>query len=123
MSRILIIDDDEDVRAMVREVLSRAGYDTTEAANGRVGIKLQKESPADLILTDLIMPEQEGLETIMEIRRLFPKTRIVAMSGGGHDGVMDFLPMARKLGASKTLNKPFTTVQLLAAVREVLAAS
>lgn len=106
---------------MVREVLNRAGYKTDEAANGRFGIKRQKEAPADLIITDLIMPEQEGLETIMEIRRLFPQTKIMAMSGGGHDGVMDFLPMARKLGATRTLNKPFTTTQLLSAVKEVLA--
>ena len=120
MPRILIIDDDEDVRTMVKEVLSRAGYQTAEATNGRVGIKLQKENPADLIVTDLIMPEQEGLETIMEIRRLFPQAKIMAMSGGGHDGVLDFLPMARKLGASRTLNKPFTTAQLLSAVKEVL---
>lgn len=120
MPRILIIDDDEDVRTMVVEVLARAGYQTAEATNGRAGIKLQKETPADLIVTDLIMPEQEGLETIMEIRRLFPQTKIMAMSGGGHDGVLDFLPMARKLGASRTLSKPFTTEQLLAAVRDVL---
>lgn len=117
---ILIIDDDEDIRIMVGEVLRRAGYQTAEAANGRLGIKKLREAPADLIVTDLIMPEQEGLETIMEIRRRFPRMKIVAMSGGGHDGVMDFLPMAKKLGASRTLNKPFSTTQLLTAVREAL---
>jgi CheY-like chemotaxis protein len=119
--RILIIDDEEDIRAMIQHMLNRQGYETAVAREGSEALKLQRQAPADLIITDLMMPGQEGLETIMEIRRLFPLTKIIAMSGGGHGGVLDFLPIAAQLGASRTMAKPFTNDQLLTAVREVLA--
>ena len=120
MARVLIIDDEPEIRLLVQQVLKLAGYDTVLASDGREGIVIQRQNPADLIITDLIMPGQEGLETIIEIRRLYPKTKIVAMSGGGHGGVLDFLPMASQLGAARTLPKPFTRDQLLTAVREAL---
>jgi CheY-like chemotaxis protein len=121
MSRILIIDDEDYIRAMVQQMLDRAGYTTAVASDGREALVLQRAQPADAILTDLMMPGQEGLETIMEIRRLYPATKIIAMSGGGHGGVLDFLPIATQLGAARTLAKPFSREQLLAAVREALA--
>jgi DNA-binding NtrC family response regulator len=121
VSRILVIDDEENIRTMVQQMLRRAGYEAVIAGDGSEGIKLQRERPFDLVITDLIMPGQEGLETIMEIRRNFPKTRIIAISGGGHAGVLDFLPIASQLGALRTLPKPFTHQQLLALVKEVLA--
>lgn len=105
---------------MLQHMLERDGYQTASACEGREGIKLQRQAPADLIITDLMMPGQEGLETIMEIRRLFPATKIIAMSGGGQGGVLDFLPIATQLGAARTMAKPFTHDQLLATVREVL---
>jgi DNA-binding NtrC family response regulator len=119
--RILIIDDEEDIRILMQHMLKREGYDTAVAAEGREGLKIQRQAPADLIITDLMMPGQEGLETIMEIRRVFPQTKIIAMSGGGQGGVLDFLPIATQLGAARTIAKPFTHDQLLTAVREVLA--
>jgi CheY-like chemotaxis protein len=122
MSRILIIDDEDYIRAMVQQMLDRAGYTTAVASDGREALKAQRALPADVILTDLMMPGQEGLETIMEIRRLFPATKIVAMSGGGHGGVLDFLPIATQLGAVRTLAKPFSREQLLVAVKEALEA-
>ncbi len=122
MSRILIIDDEDYIRAMVQQMLERAGYTTAVASDGREALVAQGAVPADAILTDLMMPGQEGLETIMEIRRLYPKTKIIAMSGGGHGGVLDFLPIATQLGAVRTLAKPFSREQLLAAVKEALEA-
>jgi DNA-binding NtrC family response regulator len=121
MTRVLIIDDDSEIRTLVQRVLTGAGYETAVAEDGREGMKLQQKQPADLIITDLIMPGQEGLETIIEMRRRFPKVKIIAMSGGGHGGVLDFLPMASQLGAALTLAKPFTPDRLLTAVREVMA--
>jgi CheY-like chemotaxis protein len=121
MARVLIIDDEPEIRTLVQAVLDGAGYQTIQASDGREGIAIQRKNPSDLIITDLIMPGQEGLETIIELRRLYPKVRIVAMSGGGHGGVLDFLPMASQLGAARTLAKPFTRDQLLTAVREALA--
>ncbi|HVW20141.1 MAG TPA: response regulator [Opitutaceae bacterium] len=121
LARVLVIDDEENIRTMVQQMLRRAGYDAIAAADGSEGIRLQRERPADLVITDLIMPGQEGLETIMEIRRSFPKTKIIAISGGGHAGVLDFLPIATQLGALRTLPKPFTHQQLLALVKEVIA--
>ena len=121
MSRVLIIDDEPEIRTLVQRILTNAGYETVVASDGREGLRIQRKEPADIIITDLIMPGQEGLETIIEIRRLFPKTKIIAMSGGGHGGVIDFLPMASQLGATRTISKPFTQEHLLTAVREVMA--
>jgi len=105
---------------MLQHMLNREGYQTMAASEGREGLKLQRQAPADLIITDLMMPGQEGLETIMELRRLFPNTKIIAMSGGGQGGVLDFLPIAIQLGAARSLAKPFTHEELMTAVKEVL---
>jgi DNA-binding NtrC family response regulator len=121
MPSILIIDDDDHVRLMLEQTLERAGYATIAVGDGKEALRVQREAPADLVLTDLIMPEKDGLETISEIRRLFPNGKIIAMSGGGRYGNLDFLPVAKKLGASRTLAKPFTREKLLETVREVLA--
>jgi CheY-like chemotaxis protein len=120
MKRILIIDDEEDIRVMLQHMLGREGYQTVTASEGREGLKQQRQAPADLIITDLMMPGQEGLETIMEIRRLYPNTKIIAMSGGGQGGVLDFLPIAVQLGAARAMAKPFTHDELMSAVKEVL---
>lgn len=115
---ILVIDDDDSLRAVLSLALRRQGYHTMDAANGRLGLKKLSEAAADLIVTDLVMPDSEGLETIMEIRRHFPHTGIVAMSGQA----ADYLFVAEKLGARRTLSKPFTVDQFIGAVREALAA-
>jgi DNA-binding response OmpR family regulator len=118
MPRILIIDDEHQVRRWLRTGLESAGYDVEDAPDGVKGLTAFKQRPADLVLTDIYMPEKEGLETIRELRRQNPELKIIAMSGGGIAG--DFLPYAKKLGAVKTIEKPFDTELLLETVREVL---
>jgi len=120
MHRILLIEDDEPLRKMIRKVLERAGYEVQEAPNGKIGLKLYSEQPSELILTDLIMPEKEGLETIMEFRRLAAGVKIIAMSGGNRMNPKVNLAMAQKFGAARTLAKPFSHQDILEAVAEVL---
>ena len=93
----------------------------TAAAGGAEALKLSCKGPFDLVITDLIMPEKEGLETIMALRRQSPTTKIIAMSGGGRNSGKDYLAIARLLGAQRTLAKPFSNAELLAAVADVLA--
>ncbi len=120
MKRILIIDDEEPLRRMLRQMLERNGFIVTEASNGAVGLKMHGKEPFDLIITDIFMPEKEGLETIREFRREFPSVKIIAMSGGGKTGELSYLSLATALGASRALAKPFERAQLLAAVTDLL---
>jgi DNA-binding response OmpR family regulator len=120
MSTILVMDDDEQVRAMLRQALEREGYEVLDAPDGKEGMRLFREQGADLIITDLIMPEKEGLETIMELRRDFPDVKIIAISGGGRVSADEYLDQAYKFGARVILTKPFALEELLDAVRELL---
>lgn len=120
MARILVIDDDSDVRALICGDLRSAGHDVTAAADGAQGLALQRQSPAELVVTDIFMPEKEGIETIRSIRKLDPSVPILAISGGGRAANTDFLPLAEKFGANGTLAKPFSTNALLNAVRTAL---
>lgn len=120
MARILIIDDDVQTLNMLRQMLEREGYEVMDAPDGKEGLKRYRENPTDLIITDLIMPEKEGIETIRELRRDFPDIKIIAMSGGGRVVPGDYLHMARMLGAQHTFAKPIEREELLAAVRELL---
>ena len=120
---ILIIDDEPMIRHLAARILDRAGYRTTSAANGIQGLSsFRRERPA-LVITDLIMPEREGIETIRLIRREGANVPIIAISGGTLTGTADFLAMARELGASAVLRKPFEPAELLDAVHGCLAAS
>ena len=121
MPRVLVIDDDEQLRALLHEILERAGFEVMEAAHGAEGLRLYRAQPADLVITDLIMPEKEGVETILELRRDFPNARVIAMSGGGRQAGRDYLRMAEQLGAKRTVSKPFSRQQILDAVRDLLA--
>jgi DNA-binding response OmpR family regulator len=119
--KILIIDDEPMIRHMVARILDRAGYPTVCAANGAQGIAcFYRDQPA-LVITDLIMPEREGIETIRHIRRERPNFPIIAMSGSTRQDGADFLAMARELGASEILRKPFEPADLLACVTRCLA--
>ena len=121
MARILVIDDEEHIRGLYKRILEQAGHEVIEAADGCVGVKLYRESPTDLIITDIIMPEKEGLETIMELRRDFPDVKIIAISGGGTAiSSSTCLSLAQSLGVAKTVAKPFNKQQLLDSVEEVL---
>jgi DNA-binding response OmpR family regulator len=121
MARILIIDDDDQVRKMLRLTLTAAGFDVVEAPDGKVAMKLFHQDPlVDLVITDLIMPEKEGIETIIELRRDYPKIPIIAISGGGRIDPNDYLVLAKKLGAQITLEKPFSRKDILDAVNELI---
>lgn len=123
MSRILVIDDEEDVRALALEALASAGHEVILAADGVQGLKLQRERPADVVITDLLMPEKEGIETILDLKREFPNVKIIAISGGGKAvNKLSYLSLAGDLGADLVLTKPFDIQFLLKAVQEVTAA-
>ena len=120
MARILIIEDDDTLRGIIAKSLTHAGHTVSQANNGRKGVAQFKASPTDLVITDLVMPEQEGMETIKILHRDFPALPVIAMSGG-LDGSPLYLDLTRRLGAKITLTKPFTLQQLKSAVDEILA--
>jgi CheY-like chemotaxis protein len=121
MKRILLIDDEEGLRAVLRICLERLGYEVVDAHNGADAIALFKRMPVDLVLTDLVMPGKEGLETIRELRRRNPELKIIAMSGGGRTDASDNLKMALLFGATSVFSKPFSLDELGKGVAEVLA--
>ena len=119
--RILIIDDDDQIRILLRQVMEWAGHEVIEAADGREGMLQQRKQQADLVITDLIMPEQEGLETITLLKKEYPLVKIIAISGGGRIGPDAYLPAAQELGADRVFSKPFDVRELATTVRELLA--
>jgi CheY-like chemotaxis protein len=121
MARILIVDDDDAVRALLGEVLVSFGHVVIAAHDGEEAIRLFPEARADLVITDIVMPEKEGLELMADLRRRQPDVKIIAISGGARIGAGDYLELARHLGARKVLAKPFTQAALMAAVDELLA--
>ena len=120
MKNILVIEDDDQIRALLRQILEREGYRVSEAPNGEKGIKLYRQQPADLVITDLIMPEKEGIETIIELKRVYPEVKILAISGGGKVNPEIYLDMAEKLGATYAIKKPFGRGEILEAVHNLL---
>lgn len=120
MARILIIDDDETIRSVFKRFLSGKGYDVAVAADGRQGLRQIEESPVDLVITDIMMPETDGLEVVMAIRGKEVDVPVIAISGGMHAMPMDFLPMAKKFGACDVLYKPVELDDLLGSVEKAL---
>ena len=119
--RILVVDDNQDICSFVQAALEGAGYEARTASEGAQALALQRERPADLLITDIFMPVQEGFETISRFRAEFPRTRIIVMSAGNVPGMKhDFLSVAALLGVGATLRKPFDVDQLLDAVRRLL---
>ncbi len=123
MARILLIDDDDSLRTMLRLTLSHFGHTVTEARNGKEGLELFPQLEADLVITDIVMPERDGVEVLMVLRRGDPPVKIIAMSGGGRMSATDFLRIATQLGAAKVLAKPFSSEVLIAAINELLPAA
>jgi CheY-like chemotaxis protein len=123
VATILLVEDDEGVRDILHKTLVAAGHDVEDAENGAVALAAYRRQPRDLVITDLVMPEKNGLETIMELRRLNPAVKIIAISGGGRNlGLGElYLDSARLFGAGKILAKPFTSAALLKAVADSLA--
>jgi DNA-binding NtrC family response regulator len=120
MTKILVIEDEDSFRNVLVKMLTKAGYEVRQAGDGNQALTVCEEFKPDLVLTDIIMPDKEGLETIQELMEVSPGIRIIAMSGGGRFGPDSYLPLAEKLGAKATLQKPFMREDLLDTVKSVL---
>ncbi|MBN1349013.1 response regulator [candidate division KSB1 bacterium] len=118
---ILVVDDDDDVRKLVCRMLTEEGYSVAEAANGKEAFQmLRVEAAIVLVITDLFMPEKEGMETIIELKRDYPHIKILAISGGDRTSARNYLEMAKGLGADAVLGKPFMKNDLIKAMRNLL---
>jgi two-component system, chemotaxis family, chemotaxis protein CheY len=113
MPKILVIDDERLVRSFLKLTLEKHGYEVAEASDGLEGLNKQRESPADLIISDILMPEKDGLELMVELKKEFGGMKIIAMSGVSALGVMSHLELAKQIGAFATLQKPFSAKELL----------
>lgn len=120
MKRILVIDDDHHILLMLKKMLEKAGFEVDLASNGVDGLELFQKIEADLVITDIIMPEKEGLETIREMKRMRSDLKIIAMSGGGKISADNYLETARIFGASLVLEKPFSQKTMVDAVIKLL---
>ena len=121
MACILLIDDDDLVRSILRQTLVHFGHFVVEASNGREGLKLFTGAHADLVITDLVMPEVEGFEVLAKLREKMPRVKIIVVTGGVRGKAANFLQMALRLGADRVLAKPFSNEDLMAAIDELLA--
>lgn len=121
MARILVIDDDKAIRRSLSILLEQDGHQVLTAENGREGIDIHKQNAVDLIITDIIMPDKNGIETIVQFRCDYPDVKIIAISGGGMLVPEEYLTMAGAVGADKTITKPFEMVELKNAIQELLA--
>ena len=130
MTKVIIIDDEEDIRIVLKEIFVREGFDVAVASNGDEGLSLLREQGgADLVITDIIMPGSDGVETAYDIRMEFPKTKIIVMSGGGNIAPLEYEPAAittsaylasaAAVGADLTLTKPFDREVLVKAAKEL----
>jgi two-component system, chemotaxis family, chemotaxis protein CheY len=123
VAHVLVMDDEEELRRVLVRALERAGHEVSQAENGSDGLRAIKAHPVDLVVTDLVMPEMDGLEFMRELGRQRPGTRVIAISGGGIWDKGSLLAVAGMLGAVKTLSKPFELDAFLKLVDEVLAAA
>jgi len=129
MTKVIIIDDEEDIRIVLKEIFTRAGFDASVASNGDEGLNLLREQGAELVITDIIMPGTDGVQTAYDIRMEFPKTKIIVMSGGGNLAPLDYEPSsisttaylasAEEVGADLTITKPFDRDALVKAAKEL----
>jgi DNA-binding response OmpR family regulator len=120
MAKIYVFDDEPSILLMIKKMLEKAGYEVDVALNGKEGMELFKKNVPDLLITDIIMPEKEGLETILELRRKYPELKIIAISGGGRISPGGYLPGARLLGADMVFEKPLDQKEFLHAVALLL---
>ena len=121
MPSILIVDDEDQFRRLIRKILEQAGYQVAEARDGKEAVQQYRLAPADVVVMDVLMPEQDGLETTSTLRREFPNVKIIAITGSSETiGVLSFLDVARMLGAHRTLQKPFEMQTLLDTVQAEL---
>ncbi len=120
MATILIIEDDDDLRMTIAELLEMQGYAVLQASNGCKGLDLVHTRSIDLIITDIFMPDKDGLEVIRELKKGYPHIKVIAVSGGGARGIFRYLDYARKFGVDKAFDKPVDSDVLLDAVEQVL---
>ncbi len=117
--RILVVDDNNDIRKMLRLMLEVEGYSVQDAASGDTAVQIIRTTPVDVVITDLIMPNIDGLEIIMELRKNYPGIRIIAITAGGRIGPFTYLDLTTKLGAALPYTKPFDQKEIVRAVREL----
>lgn len=122
MPRILIVDDEAEIRSLMKEILEGNGYEVDEAPDGNEAVRSMAAARADLVITDMLMPDKEGLETMREIRSSHPDVKIIAISGGGLIGPESYLTLAKSLGADRTFTKPFDLHEVLGAIEELIGA-
>ncbi len=121
MPQVLVIDDNDQLRDVIKETLSRAGYETLVASDGKEGVDLYRKEKPDLIITDIIMPEKGGPEVIFELQKEFPDIKIIAMSGGGRISGQEYLDSIAMFSDLKyTFEKPFAMNDLLKAVKDLV---
>lgn len=120
MPAILIVEDDKDLREMLKMALLRKDYTVLEAENGKDAIIHFKPGLTDLVITDLIMPEEDGLKVIMKLKELKPAIKVIAISGGGKAGPASYLNLARALGADEVYSKPFSVNEMIGKIDELL---
>lgn len=123
MAKILLVDDDLQFQQMLKQYLERNGFEVMTAANGKEAVELFKQDTFDLIITDIIMPEKEGIETIIEMKKEKPEIKIIAISGGGRIDADDYLIYAKRFGACHTFTKPIDRDAFISKIREVLTKS
>jgi len=120
MKKILVVDDDDLIRDLIYEILEPNGYQILLADNGNKALEILDREEVDLIITDIIMPDKEGIETIIDIKKKLPRAKIIAMSGGGQLDANSYLSIAKKLGVKATITKPFDPAKLIRTIEEVL---
>src|SRR6266567_8105197 len=120
MARILVIDDQEPIRRVVRRALEQDGHEVLDASDGEIGMEILESQSFDVVITDIFMPGQDGIVTLREIRKRFPTVKVIVMSGGDSTGTLDMRQDAEFLGAVKSLQKPFTTREIVESVQAVL---
>ena len=120
MAKILVFDDEPSILLMLKKLLEKAGHEVEVALNGKDGMVLFEKNKPDLLITDIIMPEKEGLETIYELRRSYPELKIIAISGGGRIGPDGYLPGAKLMGANAIFTKPLIPKEFLKVVGDLL---
>jgi CheY-like chemotaxis protein len=121
MARILVVDDEQEVRSLVSAVLGMDGHTVLVADDGDAALEIQRSTPADLLVTDIFMPNKDGMETIAVFREQFPAVKIIAVSGGARRGRHDYLQIAREIGADVCLLKPFSLEELSRTIKSLLA--
>ena len=121
MARVIVIDDQEPIRRIVRRALESAGHEVFDASDGELGIRLLAQQGAEVVISDIFMPGQDGIQTLRQIRKDFPSGKVIVMSGGDSTGMLDLRRDAELLGAVKSLPKPFTAREIVEAVKTVLA--